>query len=405
MKRLLSLMFSVLIICCSFIIVFAGTETDSNEKQLQFNDGKFVILQISDSQDDHHPAPELINFIKLALQKAKPDLVVFTGDLVEDKRGADTGVDDEDTREGVCVYDKDGNIKHDETLENSKIAADAVLSIINDAKIPFAIAQGNNDHICGVTNKEWLQIYSEYEYCLTRDMSDDSDDRIDYNLLIKGTNGGNLFNIWCMDTGKSGVNNDQIKWYKTRCAELREQNGGKVIPAFVFQHIYVKDIGNLFERCNLWDDCCKAKGFGLYRLNRSVAKGNWVNVSVAPGRHTKQFKAWQKCGDVLGAYFGHEHYENYTGTYRGIELGFTNGCEFAKSGPYGIRVITLNENDIKNYSNDVYVYEGSVKTDNAAFVPVVDEKYPEYSDREEMFAAFKENIANNIKALFKEIFD
>ena len=403
MKRIFSCLLALMLIFSFSSFAFAEEESS---KELKFRDGEFIILQLSDPQDDVYPAYDMINFVSLALDTVKPDLVVLTGDLVEDKRGADAGVDDEDTREGVCVYDDEGEIKHDETLENAKIAADNVLSIINNAKIPFVTAQGNNDHICGVTNKEWLEIYSKYEYCLTTDMSEDEEDRIDCNVLIKGSDGKAAFNIWCMDTGKKEVTKEQINWYKEKSNLLKEENGGKAVPSFAFQHIYVSEIGNLFKRCNLWDSCCIADGLGLYKLDRSKATGNFYEITKTPGKSSKEFKAWLKQGDVIGAYFGHEHYGNYTGKYKGIELGLTNGCEFAKSGPYGIRVLTLHENDIENYDNEVFTYEGSVKTNDASFVPLVNEDYdPVYSTREEMLAAVKENIINNLKAIIKEIFD
>ena len=64
---------------------------------------------------------------------------------------------------------------------------------------------------------------------------------------------------------------------------------------------------------------------------------------------------------MIGAYFGHQHVEGFTGTYDGVELGLTYGMEFAKTGPYGYRVLTLHEDDITHYENELYTYTGSVK--------------------------------------------
>ena len=51
------------------------------ENTLQFDkDGKFRILQISDTQDDMFPSPGMIKMIETAVEKYEPDLVIFTGD-------------------------------------------------------------------------------------------------------------------------------------------------------------------------------------------------------------------------------------------------------------------------------------------------------------------------------------
>ena len=402
MKKIISLLLSAILIFSFCVIGFAGETSD----ELQFKNGKFTILHLTDPQDDQNMAYDLPNFLRTAIETAKPDLIVFTGDIVEDERGADKGIDDEDTREGVCVYadEDEEEIVYDKTLENVKIATENVFSIINSYGIPFAVAQGNNDYKCGVTNEDWLKIYSKYENCITKDESEGLD-RIDYHLEIKGSDGKTAFNIYMMDTGKSSVADDSIDWYKEQSDALKEANGGKVVPSFVFQHIYVKEIGNLFEHCHLWDDDIIIEDGLAYRLDRSVATGHFTEITQTPGKTSKEFKAWVKKGDVIGAYFGHEHYGGYTGKYKGIELGLTYGCEFAKSGPYGFRVITLDENDITNYTNDIYVYTGSVKTNDTKVTLQQDESYPTYETRKEMLAQYWENFKVNFVAAIKDIFD
>ena len=105
----------------------------------------------------------------------------------------------------------------------------------------------------------------------------------------------------------------------------------------------------------------------------------------------------------MGAYFGHWHTEGYTGVWDGIELGFTYGCEFAKPGPYGYRLFTVYEDDIENYENELYTYEGSVKKDNARFELQVDTEYEVYDNFiEEFFGAIRnifDLISKGIKSL------
>lgn len=390
MKKLLCIILAVSMLFCIPAVASAQTNT------LQFTDGEFTILQISDPQDDRYAAYDLINFVKLALEETKPDLVILSGDIVEDSRAGDFGIDDENFREGVEVD------TYEETLDNVKVATNNIFSIINDAKIPFAVAQGNNDYASGVTNEDWLKIYSSYEYSLTTDMSNDADGKIDFNLEILGSDGKIAFNVWMMDNGRNGISEEQIAWYESQSDALAASNGGKPVPSILFQHIPVDDMGNLFEECNFWDEGAVIEGGKCYRLNQELADGYYVGA-ILPGQTTEQFKSWKKQGDILGAYFGHWHTAGWTGVWDGIELGFTFGCEFAKPAPYGIRVFTLHEDDIENYDNELYTYEGSVKKGNARFELQVDEPYVEYSNPIAAFIGAIKNVFILISREIKEL--
>ncbi len=380
MKKIISILLAAMLLF-SFCI-FANAQG----KELKFgSDGEFTILQISDPQDDHYPAYDMVNMIKLAIEQSNPDLIVFTGDIVEDSRIGDIGIDGESLREGVEVD------SYEQTLANVTATCAAVFAEAEKKGIPFAVCQGNNDYKSGITNEDWLAIYNSYENSMTVDESNDSDGRIDFNLEIKSSDGKEtVFNVWMADTATGSVTDEQIEWYKSESAKLKAANGGEPVPSVLFQHIPTDDIGNLFEECNFWDEGASIGDDGkCYRLNQEIARGYHAGA-VIPGSTSEQFNAWKDCGDVLGAYFGHWHTEGYTGIWDGIELGFTYGCEFAKPGPYGIRVFTLYEDDIKNFDNVLYTYEGSVKTNDARLELQVDEPYTEYDNViEEFFGAIR----------------
>lgn len=390
MKKLICIILAV-----AMLFSLCITASASASEKLTFgDDGKFTILQISDTQDDHYPAYDMVNLIKLSIEQTNPDLIVFTGDIVEDSRIGDIGIDGESFREGVEVD------SYEQTLANVKATCEAVFAEAESRNIPFAVIQGNNDYACGVTNEDWLEIYSSYENCLVTDESNDADGRIDYNLEIKSSDGDTVFNVWLMDTAKKAVTEEQIEWYKAESAALKAENGGKPVPSILFQHIPTNDMGFLFEECNMWDEGARLVDGKFYRLNKEVANGYHAGAFTIPDDTSAQFKAWKECGDVLGAYFGHWHTEGYTGTYDGIELGMTYGCEFAKTGPYGIRVFTIYENDVENYENELYTYEGSVKNGDARLELQTYEPYAVYDNFiEELFAGIK----NAINVLVMEI--
>ncbi len=388
MKKVLCFVITLTLLFSTFIYAFAA----EGRKELEFSDdGTFRILVFSDTQDDRYPAYDMQNFVRMMLAE-KPDLIIFTGDLVEDSRFGDIGTDAQIFKEGVVVESLGGDVDLEKTVDNLTVATDNVLSILEESGIPYAIAQGNNDYKCSIGGKDWLEIYSKYDNCLITDESDDPDDRLDYNLEIKGKDGNTVFNIWLMDTGRGGVNEQQIDWYKSESTALAQANGGSPVPSLLFQHIQVDDIGNLFEECSMFDEGARGKGLKFYRLNRDIAHG-YNFFAYEPGKTTAEFSAWKEQGDVIGAYFGHQHVEGFSGKVDGIELGFTYGCEFAKPGPYGYRLITLHEDDLENYDSEVYTYEGSVKFNNARFEKQEDEtSYREYDNFFEQIFAYIKNF-------------
>lgn len=347
----------LLAVCLSLLLALAvcalPVSAAENAPALRFkDDGTFTILHLTDTQDDQYPAHALKPFLKKAIETAKPDLIVFTGDLVEDTRPGDFK-DDFGIWEGVVVP---GN--PEKTRKNALKAADYVLSIFEESGVPFALTQGNNDYKVKVSNAEWEQFYETYSHCLVNDMSEDSDG-IDYRLPIYGADGTDVkLNLYCMDSGSKRTSPESVEWYAADSDTQKAQNG-KTVPAFVFQHIPVDEVSLLFSPCDSGDPdgvlTADFDGFRYYKL-ADTAHGYFSTVYHSETGGSDAFRAWKQQGDVIAAFFGHTHQDGFTGVYDGIELNITYGCEFAKDGPYGMRVITLHESDVTQYDNQVYTY-------------------------------------------------
>ena len=351
-------MFAVLL--AALLLVAALPAAWAAEPALAFRaDGTFTILQISDPQDDAYPAWDMLNLIRTAIETSDPDLIVLSGDLVEDKRVGDLGVDAFPGQEGVNVEDLNGNLNYEKTRANVETAVDAILSEIENFGVPYVIALGNNDRKVGLSTEDWLEIPSAYEHCVFFDESADAQGGVDYHVTIQNTSGEDAAVVWLMDTCTGGVSDEQVDWYKETSKAVTASNGGEPVPAFVFQHIQCADIGNLFEACSPADDGARKVDGGYVRLNKEIA-GGYNFYGYEPGKTSYEFSAWKECGDVIAAFFGHQHVEGFSGVWDGIELGFTYGCEMAKTGPYGFRVFTLHEENIRDYDNVIYTYSGKV---------------------------------------------
>ena len=343
-------MFAVLL--AAVLLVAALPAAWAAEPALAFRaDGTFTILQLSDPQDDAYPAWDMLNLIRTAIETADPDLIVLSGDLVEDKRVGDLGVDAFPGQEGVNVEDLSGNLNYEKTRANVETAVDAILSEIESFGVPYVIALGNNDRKVGLSAEDWLGILSAYEHCVFFDESEDAQGGVDYHVTIQNTSGEDAAVVWLMDTCTGGVSDEQVDWYKETSKAVTASNGGEPVPAFVFQHIQCADIGNLFEPCSPADDGARKADRGYVRLNKEIA-GGYNFYGYEPGKTSYEFSAWKDCGDVIAAFFGHQHVEGFSGVW--------DGCEMAKTGPYGFRVFTLHEDDICDYDNGIYTYSGKV---------------------------------------------
>jgi len=351
-KTLLATLIAALVVFSSSACVFAETTTvTAGKPELKFNsDGKFKVMMFNDTQDTDKTVKDTIKLIESGLDQSKPDLVVLVGDNIA---GYWIGVNEQKVAKAI----------------------DNIVKPINDRNIPFAVVFGNHDQESGVSKEKQMKMYMSYKNCLAVDDGSSLSNCGTYNLLIKDSKGEkNIFNIWMIDSGTSAkeggyqsVNTDQIAWYEKTSNELKAQNGGTPLPSLLFQHIPVPEI---YDLCDVVPAATtgaikgyRAKSKNYYELNPKIAAGKLLEAPCSPDQSSGEFDAWVKQGDVLGAYFGHDHVNDLKGTYKGIDLGYTPGSGFYLygSGVYrGVRTFELNESDLLHYKTDVLYYKDLV---------------------------------------------
>jgi len=65
-----------------------------------------------------------------------------------------------------------------------------------------------------------------------------------------------------------------------------------------------------------------------------------------------QFDAWVETGDVMATFYGHDHVNDFTTSYKGIDITTvpTVGCNsYSNDINRGVGLITLDENDLTTY--------------------------------------------------------
>ncbi|MCM1543784.1 MAG: metallophosphoesterase [Ruminococcus sp.] len=352
MKKFLSVILSLVMVFALCNVAFAADADTA--KALKFNDdGKFKIMQINDTQDIDRMNKNTVKFLKAALEGEKPDLVVIPGDMLSDMF---TGANE----------------------KRVKNALKALGQILNDAKVPFAATPGNHDHDLEdvVSIADQMATLREFEYCVN---GTDGCDPGTYNLPIMSSDGSKMaMNVYVMDSnnksglanGYTGVYPEQVEWYKQKSDELKAANGGEVVPSLLFQHVPVKEIYQFLNQVKI-TDINKDSVFSLndykwYNLNPDYIISDDAFFGEAPCSEmadhiTGQYEAWLEKGDIIGAFFAHDHVNNFVGkTDEGIILGYNGGTGFRAYGngdQRSVRVFEIDENDVSAYTTRSVYYK------------------------------------------------
>lgn len=342
MKKFLSILLAIVMCLAVAVPAFAANTTSD----LKFGtDGKFKIMQLNDTQDMILKDVAEVKLIMASIEQENPDLLVFNGDQLTD-------------------FFPGANIK------GLKKCLSNLFDIIDSYDIPFILTFGNHDHdyedMWPIADQ--MAFYKQYKNCI---VPDNGCDPGTYNVPIMSSDGKKVaFNIYMMDTnnkradsdlltGYEGVRENQVEWYKKTSDELKAANGGKVVPSLLFQHIPCKEIYQFLDEVSYKDAGDDAvfsiDNFKWYTLNDKVIDGvlGEVPCSEPLESHTGQYQAWVEKGDIVGAFFGHDHVNSFYGkTDDGIVMGYNGGTGFSSYGRGGdrsVRVFEIDENDPANY--------------------------------------------------------
>ncbi len=346
-KKVLAVVMAVILAVSAVSVMAFAKTSEEADTHLQFNaNGEFKILQIADMQDGFPMKLITKNLIKKAVETENPDLIVLTGDNINSTAG--------------------------ESITYAS-AINEFMSILDGYGIPVAAVFGNHDAEGKITRAQQMEVYEKYDCfvgCAGEDMGNYTCGT--YYVPVYSSTDANdmLFNIWMIDSGDYNKENDlggyaavtknQIEWYKNTEAELAAANGGEVVPSIMFQHIVVPEIFDALVPADAETGTCSwsdGKTSKYYKLPEG-AKGVLPEYPCPPNYNNGEFDAFHDNGNVLGMFFGHDHYNTYEVEYKGIMLCNTPGAGFSSYNGVnnGVRTITLNENDLTKFETEVVTY-------------------------------------------------
>ncbi len=317
---------------------------------IKFKNGKFRIMQITDIQDTQFTAPDTIKFICAALDEIKPDLVVFTGDQVKSY-----GL-------GIHLGFPEANMK--KTIRH-------IIKPLADRNIPFTFVFGNHDVPKGMDRKWQADVYESYPQCVNNECFARYNNTDTMCLPVYSGDGKKIeLGLYLIDNcgrrenGGNGVSKEQMDWLEKANDVLTDLNSGSPVPCLVFQHIPVYEMYEMLDEviqgCDgAIEGNCTKRGHYYKITDEMKARGEYMHESVAcPGTITDQFERWVKMGNIIGAYFGHDHINSFTGRVRGINLGYTPGAGFNVYGPSfdrGVRIFDFEEGQ-SDYNTMIFTY-------------------------------------------------
>ncbi len=339
MKKIISVLLAFIMLFSLCVTAFAN---ESAEGTLRFgDDGKFSIMHVTDTHLEDYNVDASVWAIGQACDRENPDLVVITGD----------------------------NVQNCNDPADTKILIDKLMGVFEQRDIPVAVTFGNHDSESGAMSREELMAYYNTFSC---SVSVDDGEALSgcgtYNLPVLASDSDEVkFNVWVFDSGDydsegrySCVQADQIEWYKEQADAFKVANGGEVVYSLAFQHIIVPEIYDVLE---------KTDKTGLFTFSHKYNQGEYYRFDPEQENHGiltetpccgynnfGQFDAMVEQGDVLAVFSGHEHMNGFSVKNQGIDIVNSistryNGDSYSTG--YGYRMIEIDENDTSVYSTKV----------------------------------------------------
>lgn len=289
----------------AFGLFLATLPLFAQKKSLTFNkDGNFKIVQFTDLHwyEKSEKTPVNVQTIERTLSLEKPDFVVITGDIV--------------------------------TASPEEEGWNHLASTIEKYNTPWTVTFGNHDQENDLKKEYTYQMLKKYPNFVGEKGNVYGVGNFSIPVYDrKGKISSVLYFLDSNDYTKSPllgsydwVKSDQIAWFCKQSDEYALKNQGNPIPSLAFFHIPLQEYN-----------------FVLQDPATVGEKGEEVSPSEV---NSGLFASFLEKKNVMGAFVGHDHENNFIGIHKNIALAYGNcsGADAYGKLPRGGRVIVLKEN-------------------------------------------------------------
>lgn len=292
------------------------------QKSIAFKEGKLKIVQLTDIHWDPQSknCAQTAKTIETVLALEKPDIAMLTGDVVTEKPGP----------------------------EGWK----AIIALLEKAQVPFTVMMGNHDAEV-MPKQEIYDLLAQSPYFIGEKGPETIHGCGNYVVPVYGADHKTTKALlYCIDSNDypeskdygtyDWIHFDQVAWYRQTSARFTKENGGNPLPALAFFHIALPEYDAIPNNGTMLGE--KNERSGASKINSGL------------------FASFIEMGDVMGAFVGHDHDNDFIGTHYQIALAYgrVTGTDAYGDLERGMRVIELKENE---RSFDTWVRTPSKKGD------------------------------------------
>lgn len=361
--KIIGMVFAVIVFLCGVCAVISAVGTNGNHKLAKSftpveiadrivpekdsqghwvftTDREMKILQLTDV----HLGGGFMSLAKDAkaltalaamVQGEKPDLVITTGDIA------------------YPVPFQAGTF-------NNKTGAKLFAEVMNSLGVYWTVCFGNHDsEIYSYFSRDKISDFYEStgsEYCLYQAGPADIDGYGNQIIKIKNSKGEITQALFLMDTHSyingdylgikweyDGIHPNQTEWYRNEVLNLKEENGGKTVNSMVYLHIPPMEFKTAWDEFtqNGYKDTKDIK----YKGGIVGETGECIYSSVEEDEFVETML---ELGSTKALLCGHDHYNNVTLNYKGIDLSYGNSIDYLayigmvkKGSQRGCTVITV----------------------------------------------------------------
>lgn len=334
-------------------------ELDNNGNYTFVTDNELKVMQLTDVHIGGgfmsiRKDNMAINAVASMISEEKPDLVIVTGDIA------------------YPVPFQAGTF-------NNKTGAELFAQLMEQLGVYWAPAFGNHDTeaYSYYSREDIAKLYSnkeKYPHCLFQSGDENIDGVGNYVINVKKTDGTISQNLYLFDS-HSYTDNDyfgimwkydcikesQIQWYKEQVALFTEENNGVTPKSLAFFHIPPMEMRDAYYEY-------RDNGFeNTENVTYNYGKiGETQDTVFCSEKNEGLFDAFLSENSTQGVFFGHDHINNMSLNYKGIDLTYGYSVDYlAYVGIYkygaqrGCTVITINpdgsyESKLENYYQDKY---------------------------------------------------
>ena len=243
-------------------------------------DGSFTIVQFTDTHfaDNNEKDQQTAALMRQVLQIEQPDLVLFTGDVIDGRDGTDAA-----------------------------LAWRLATAPVIEQHLPWAAVFGNHDDENNLSRARQMELQRQLPGCLSLPGPATVDGCGNFLLRVLAPQGWETAaGLYCLDShayaekaigGYGWIQASQIRWLHSSLRQLGKTL--QTVPALIFLHIPLPEYADVWRQGECRgekneDICCPLLNSGLFAALRLAGSGRVAGI-FAGHDHTNDF-----CGDLLG---------------------------------------------------------------------------------------------------------